>query len=83
MQEALNRTIYVKGTEIQEHIKLLQTRKAMIDNLSTSVMNDEMWRGIIICSIPPTSKWLPIIPSLYAMSSLADIISVEKTAGHY
>ena len=72
---SIGRYMYVKGTEIQEHIKLLQTRKAMIDNLSTSVMNDEMWRGIIICSIPPTSKWLPIIPSLYAMSSLADIIS--------
>src|SRR5271156_2558060 len=38
-------------------------------------MNDETWRGVIIWSIPPTPKWLPVIPSLYAMTSSADIIS--------
>jgi hypothetical protein len=38
-------------------------------------MNDETWKGIIIWSIPPTAKWLPVIPPLYAMSSSADIIS--------
>src|ERR1700678_1468923 len=37
-------------------------------------MSDETWRGIIIRSIPPTAKWLPVIPSLYAMASSADII---------
>ena len=50
-------------------------QKVAVDNLSTSVMNDETWRGIIVRSIPPTPKWLPVIPSLYAMSTLADIIS--------
>ena len=74
-QEALNRTVYAEGTEIQDHIKLLRTRKAAVDNLSTSAMNDETWRGVIIRSIPPTPKWLPVIPSLYAMTSSADIIS--------
>ena len=74
-QELLNCTLYVEGTEIQDHIKLLRMRKAAVDNLSTSVMNDEAWRGIIIRSIPPTSKWLPVIPSLYSMSTSADIIS--------
>src|SRR6202522_2751124 len=74
-QEALNRTEYVEGTEIQDHIKVLRTRRAAVDNLSTSVMTDETWRGIIIRSIPPTQKWLPVIPSLYTMSSSADIIS--------
>src|SRR5271156_4949348 len=29
-QEALNRTEYTEGTEIQEHIKLLRTRKAAV-----------------------------------------------------
>ena len=38
-------------------------------------MNDETWQGVIIWSIPPTAKWLPVISSLYAMSSSADIIS--------
>ena len=38
-------------------------------------MADETWRGIIIRSIPPTSKWLPVIPSLYSMTSAADIFS--------
>ena len=74
-QEALNRTLYVEGAEIQDHIKVLRTRKAAVDNLSSSVMSDETWRGILIRSIPPTPKWLPVIPSLYAMSSSADIIS--------
>src|SRR5271163_2915066 len=74
-QEALNQTVYIEGNDIQEHIKLLRTRKAALDNLSSSIMNDETWRGIIIRSIPPTPKWLPVIPSLYSMSSSADIIS--------
>ena len=73
-QEALNHTTYVEGAEIQDHIKLLQIRKAAVDNLSTSIMDDETWRGVIIWSIPPTPKWLPVIPSLYVVSSSADII---------
>src|ERR1700678_3916315 len=40
-----------------------------------SIMSDETWRGIIIRSIPRTARWLPVIPSLCAMSSSADIIS--------
>jgi len=39
------------------------------------MMTDETWRGIIICSIPPTTKWLPVIPSLYTMMTAADIFS--------
>jgi len=80
-QELLNRTVYVEGTDIQDHIKLLRTRRAAVDNLSTSAMNDETWRGIIIRSIPPTAKWLPVIPSLYSMSSAADIISTLLAHG--
>ena len=80
-QEILDRTTYTEGTEIQEHIKLLQTQKVAIDNLSTSVMNNETWRGIIIWSIPPTPKWLPAIPLLYTMSSLADIMSTLLAHG--
>ena len=37
-QEALNKMVYNEGTEIQDHIKVLQTRKAMVDNLSTIAM---------------------------------------------
>ena len=66
-QEALNWTMYIEGTEIQDHIKLLQTRKVAVNSLSTPAMTDETWRGIIIRSIPPTTKWLPVIPSLYVM----------------
>ena len=74
-QEALNKTTYIEGVDIQEHIKLLWTRRAAVDNLGTSIMNNETWWGVIIRSIPPTVKWLPVIPSPYAMSSSADIIS--------
>jgi hypothetical protein len=74
-QEALNRTIYVEGTDIQEHIKLLRTRKAALNNLSTSAMDDEAWRGIIIRSLPTSNKWLPVIPALYGMTNSASIIS--------
>ena len=80
-QEVLNRTEYVEGTDIQDHIKLLRTRRAAVDNLSASVMSDETWRGIIIRSIPPTQKWLPVIPSLYALSTSADIISTLLAHG--
>jgi gag-polypeptide of LTR copia-type len=80
-QEALNQTEYTEGTDIQEHIKLLRTRKAAIDNLSTSAMSDETWRGVIIRSIPPTPKWLPVIPSLYSMTSSADIVSTLLAHG--
>ena len=80
-QEALNRTIYIEGTEIQDHIKLLRTRKAAVDNLSTIAMTDEAWRGVIIRSIPPTTKWLPVIPSLYAMASSVDIVSTLLAHG--
>jgi hypothetical protein len=79
-QELLNQTIYVEG-DIQDHIKLLRTHRAAIDNLSTSAMMDETWRGIIIRSIPPTAKWLPIIPSLYTMTSSSDIISTLLAHG--
>ena len=44
-------------------------------------MTDEAWRGIIIRSIPPMPKWLPVIPSLYAMSMSADIVSTLFTHG--
>ena len=74
-QEALDRTVYAEDSDIQEHMKLLRTRKAAVDNLSTSTMTDETWKGIIIRSIPPTVKWLPVIPSLYSMTSTADIFS--------
>ena len=67
-QEALNRTTYVEGTDIREHIKLLRTRKAAVDNLTTTSMSDETWQGIIIRSIPLTNKWLPVIPSLYSLA---------------
>src|SRR5271168_5411954 len=74
-QEALNKTIYVEGTNIQDHVKLFHTRKAAVDNMSASGMSDEAWRGIIIQSTPPSAKWLPVIPFLYAMRTSADITS--------
>jgi len=44
-------------------------------------MTDERWQGIIIRSIPVSPKWLPVIPSLYTMSSLADLISALLAHG--
>ena len=38
-------------------------------------MTDEIWRGILIRSIPPTPRWLPVIPSLYTLTTSADIVS--------
>ena len=80
-QEALNRTLYVEGTDVQEHIKTLRIRKAAVDNLATTPMDDETWRGLIIRSIPPTTKWLPVIPALYSMTRSADIISTLSAHG--
>jgi hypothetical protein len=47
-QELLNQTVYSEEANIQDHIKLLQTCRAAVDNLSTMTMSDETWRGIII-----------------------------------
>ena len=80
-QEALNRTEFMEGNNIQDHIKLLRTQKAAVDNLSTLAMSDEAWRGIIIRSIPPTPKWLPVIPSLYSMTTATDIVSTLLAHG--
>ena len=74
-QEMLNKTEYVEGTDINKHFKLLRTQKVVLDNLSSQPMSDETWRGVIIRSIPPSGKWLPVIPSLYSLSTSADIIS--------
>ena len=80
-REALNRTIYAEGGEIQDHIKLLRTRKAAVDSLTSPPMNDETCRGIIIRSIPPTQNWLPVIPSLYGLTSSTDIVSTLLAHG--
>jgi hypothetical protein len=80
-QELLNQTVYSEGANIQDHIKLLRTRRAAVDNLSTTTMSDETWRGIIIRSVPTTARWLPVIPSLYSMTSSADIISTLLAHG--
>ena len=80
-QEALNRTEFAEGMDIQDHIKLLRTRKVAVDNLCTEAMTDETWRGIIIRSIPPTTNWLPVIPSLYTMTTSADIVSTLVAHG--
>jgi len=80
-QEALDRTVYAEDSDIQEHIKTLRLRKAAVDNLSATGMTEEMWKGIIIRSIPPTMKWLPVIPSLYAMTTTADILSTLLAHG--
>ncbi len=40
-QEALDRTTFAEDSDIQEHIKLLRTRKAAVDSLSTTPMKDE------------------------------------------
>ena len=80
-QEALNHTEYLEGTSIQDHIKLLRVRKAAVDNLSTEPMSDDTWRGIIIRSIPPSAKWLLVIPLLYPMTKSSDIISTLLAHG--
>ena len=74
-QEVLNQTEYTEGSDIQEHIKLLCTQRAAVNNLSNQMMSDKTWKGIIIWSIPPMAKWLPVIPSLYSMSTSLDIVS--------
>src|SRR5271168_301805 len=73
--EALTQMKFVEGNDIQGHIQLLRTQKAEVDSLSNPGMTDKAWRGIVIRSIQTTPKWLPVIPSLYALSSSADVIS--------
>jgi len=39
-QESLNKTVYAEGSNIQDHIKLLQTHRVAVNNLSGSTMTD-------------------------------------------
>jgi len=41
--ELLNRTVYTKDGNVQDHIKLLHTRRAAVDNLSATPMKDKTW----------------------------------------
>ena len=81
VQELLNRTLFAEGGSVQDHVKLLRTRKAAVDNLSTAAIGDEAWRGIIIRSIPPMPNWLPVIPCLYTLTSSADVVSTLLAHG--
>lgn len=81
VQEILNHTKYAEGVDIQDHIKLLRTCRAAVNNLSTEVMLDNAWRGIIIRSIPPIAKWLLVIVSLYTMGTSTYIISTLLAYG--
>jgi len=49
-QELLNKAMYAEGASVQDHIKLLRTRKAAVNNLSTSMMSNETWWEVIISS---------------------------------
>jgi hypothetical protein len=80
-QELLNKTTYTDRASVQDHIKMLHTQKAAVDDLSAMAMNDETWCGIIICSIPSTPRWLPVIPSLYTLAFPADIVSILLAHG--
>ena len=80
-QEVLDWTVYAEDSDIQEHIKLLRTQKAAVDNLSTIAMTEEIWKGVVIRSIPPMPKWLPVILSLYAMKTTVDIFSTLLAHG--
>src|SRR6266545_1011452 len=73
-QEALDQTMYAEDSNIQEHLKTLRICKVAVENLSSSTITKENWRGIIIRSILPTPRWLPVLPSLYGMKP-ADIFA--------
>ena len=79
--EALNQTKYEVGANIQDHLKLLRARRVAMDNLSNAPMSDAEWRGVIIRSLPTTPKWLPVIPSLYLMTTSGDIVSTLLSHG--
>jgi hypothetical protein len=59
-QEVLNRTIFVEGTDIQEHIKLLRTRKAAVENLSMAVMSERPGGGLLSDLFPLLQSGSPL-----------------------
>ncbi|SJL13281.1 uncharacterized protein ARMOST_16721 [Armillaria ostoyae] len=82
-QCVLQNTKYTEGADMEAHIQDLCTKCTAVDNLSESgcELTDKDFRGVIVCSLPHTVNWLPILPSLYQCKTSVEIISLLQT--HY
>ncbi len=78
-ESALNALKFDGNSVIDAHVSELHTQRQAVNDLSTTAMSDQVFHGIIIRSILPTDNWMPILPSLYSLPTLMDIISHLQT----
>ncbi|KAJ3845829.1 hypothetical protein EV368DRAFT_70405 [Lentinula lateritia] len=75
----LNATKYKEGTKMSGHVMTMRTRLANVNDLSSTPIDDKTFCGILICSIPLSPPWLPLIPSLYGIPTSTGIIALLAT----
>ncbi|KAJ3931894.1 MAG: hypothetical protein NXY57DRAFT_1038844 [Lentinula lateritia] len=75
----LDATKYKEGTKMSDHIKTMRTRLANVNDLSDIAIDDKTYCGILIRSIPLSPTWIPLIPTLYGISSSTGIVALLST----
>ncbi len=78
-EASLNAAKFDGNSDIDTHVADLHTKRCAINDLRTTALSDQEFKGIIIRSIIPTDHWMPILPSLYQMPTSSDVISHLQT----
>ncbi|KAK0242140.1 hypothetical protein EDD85DRAFT_785306 [Armillaria nabsnona] len=73
-EASLNATKFNRNSDINAHVADLCMKQHAVNDLHTTALTDQEFKGIIICSIIPMDNWMPILPSLYQMATSSDII---------
>ncbi|PBK93560.1 hypothetical protein ARMGADRAFT_1101663 [Armillaria gallica] len=75
----LNAVKFDGNSNIDTHVADLRMKRRAVNDLCTTALSDQEFKGIIIHSIIPTDHWMPILLSLYQMPTSSNIISHLQT----
>ncbi|PBK84270.1 hypothetical protein ARMGADRAFT_1037206 [Armillaria gallica] len=75
----LNAVKFDGNSDIDVHVAELCTKRRAVNDLCNTPLSDQEFHSIIICSILPTDNWMPLLPSLYQMPMLSNIVSQLQT----
>ncbi|KAK0221147.1 hypothetical protein EDD85DRAFT_960314 [Armillaria nabsnona] len=78
-EASLNGAKFNGNSNIDTHVADLCTKRHAVNDLHTTALSDQEFKGIIIRSIISTDHWMPILPSLYQMPTSSDVISHLQT----